>query len=46
MVEIKYNVKKRAPYITLVAVIVFIALICKLAYWQFVKGAELKSSAL
>ena len=46
MVEIKYNVKKRAPYITLVAVIVFIALICKLAYWQFVKGAELKSSAI
>lgn len=46
MVEIKYNVKKRAPYITLVAIIVFLALSLRLMYWQFIMGAELKSSAI
>lgn len=46
MVEIKYNVKKRAPYITLVSVLIFIALVFKLVYWQFFMGAELKSSAI
>lgn len=46
MVELKYNVKKRSPYITLVSVIVFFALSMRLAYWQFIQGAELKSSAI
>ena len=46
MVELRYNVKKRAPWIALVSVIVFIVLISKLAYWQFIKGAELKSGAI
>ncbi len=46
MVEIKYNVKKRAPWITLVSVIVFFALILRLVYWQFIMGEELKSSAI
>ncbi len=46
MVELKYNVKKRAPWIALVSVIVFVVLISKLGYWQFIKGAELKSGAI
>ncbi|MBQ8588026.1 MAG: PASTA domain-containing protein [Clostridia bacterium] len=46
MVELKYNVKKRAPWITLVSIIVFFALVLRLTYWQFIKGAELKSSAI
>lgn len=46
MVELKYNIKKRAPIITLVSVIVFFALIGRLMYWQFIKGAELKSGAI
>ena len=46
MIELKYNVKKRAPYITLVSLIIFMALSLKLVYWQFIKGAELKSSAI
>jgi len=46
MVELKYNVKKRAPYITLISIIVFFCLILRLVYWQFIMGAELKSSAI
>ena len=46
MVELKYNVKKRAPYITLISMLVFITLIMRLGYWQFIEGAELKSSAI
>ncbi len=46
MIELKYNVKKRAPYITLVSLIIFLALSMKLVYWQFIRGAELKSSAI
>ncbi len=46
MVELKYNIKKRAPIITLISVIVFFALIGRLMYWQFIKGAELKSGAI
>ncbi len=46
MVELRYNVKKRAPFITLVSMLVFMALMLRLGYWQFIKGAELKSSAI
>ena len=46
MIELKYNVKKRAPYITLVSIIIFLALSLRLMYWQFIMGAELKSSAI
>lgn len=46
MVELKYNVKKRAPWITLVSIIVLFGLILRLVYWQFIMGAELKSSAI
>ena len=46
MVELRYNVKKRAPYITLISILVFMALILRLGYWQFIEGAELKSSAI
>ena len=46
MVELRYNVKKRAPFITLISMLVFVALMLRLGYWQFIKGAELKSSAI
>lgn len=46
MVELKYNVKKRAPWITLVSLCIFCAFILRLGYWQFIRGAELKSSAI
>ena len=46
MVELKYNVKKRAPWITLVSLCVFCVFVLRLGYWQFIRGAELKSSAI
>lgn len=46
MVELKYNIKKRAPVVILVTLAVIAILIGKLFYWQFIKGAELKSGAI
>ena len=46
MVEIKYNIKKRAPWVMLVSVAVILVLITGLVYWQFIRGAELKSGAI
>ncbi len=46
MVELKYNIKKRAPWVTLISVIIIFALMGRLVYWQFIKGAELKSGAI
>ncbi len=46
MVELKYNIKKRAPWLMLVSIAVIVAVIFRLGYWQFIKGAELKSGAI
>lgn len=46
MIELKYNIKKRAPWITLISVLILLVLAGKLVYWQFIKGAELKSGAI
>ena len=46
MVELKYNIKKRAPWVMLVSVAVILVLLTGLVYWQFIRGAELKSGAI
>ena len=46
MVELKYNIKKRAPWIVLVSCALILFLVWRLVYWQFIRGAELKSGAI
>jgi len=46
MIELKYSIKKRAPWIVLVSCALIIFLAWRLVYWQFVRGAELKSGAI
>jgi len=46
MVELKYNIRKRAPWISVIALAIVFALAGRLIYWQFIHGAELKSGAI
>ncbi len=46
MSDLRYDIRKRAPWVVLISVVIILALCGRLIYWQFIKGAELKSGAI
>ncbi len=46
MSDLRYNIRKRSPWVVLLSVVIILALTGRLIYWQFIKGAELKSGAI